>query len=380
MDATPEFRTPGQLIDHLLAQRGWSHRILAVVLGVEESQITKLISGAKAMSAELALTLGDVFGIEPERLLDLQKSYELARARIEARPNPKLALRAHLFGGLPVAAMIKRGWIRAKDVRDIATVESELTRFFGVSSVEEIETIPHAAKKTVVASPATPAQLAWLYRVKELASDLMVPPYSQAGGESLVADLKGLLSAPELSRHVPRLLMERGIRFVIVETLPGAKIDGVCFWLDHRSPVIALSLRYDRIDNLWFVLRHELEHLLKRHGQGAVMLDAELEGERAGIGPTVLEEERAANEAAADFCVPQQRMAGFVARKAPLFSERDLLGFASTLGIHPGLVAGQIQHITGRHELFRKHLVKIRSSIAPAAVTDGWGDVAHASA
>jgi len=34
-------------------------------------------------------------------------------------------------------------------------------------------------------------------------------------------------------------------------------------WLDDKSPVIALSMRFDRIDNFWFVLRHELEHVLR---------------------------------------------------------------------------------------------------------------------
>lgn len=35
----------------------------------------------------------------------------------------------------------------------------------------------------------------------------------------------------------------------------------------------------------------------------------------------------------------------------------------------------KLQHKTGRYDLFRNHLVKIRSAIAPNAVVDGWGDV-----
>ena len=65
---------------------------------------------------------------------------------------------------------------------------------------------------------------------------------------------------------------------MVVEALPGSKIDGACFWLDPTTPVIAMSLRFDRIDNFWFVLRHELEHVLQRHGQSAPVLDIELDG------------------------------------------------------------------------------------------------------
>jgi HTH-type transcriptional regulator/antitoxin HigA len=76
-----------------------------------------------------------------------------------------------------------------------------------------------------------------------------------------------LLYAPEESRHVPRLLLECGVRFILVEKLPQADIDGVCFWLDAKSPVIGMSTRRDKIDNFWFVLRHEIQHVLERHGQ-----------------------------------------------------------------------------------------------------------------
>jgi len=95
-------------------------------------------------------------------------------------------------------------------------------------------------------------------------------------------------------------------------------------------------MRYDRIDNFWFVLRHELEHVIQLHGRNTIMLDAELEGERAGVGETVSVEERIANAAASNFCVPDKMMKSFIARKEPFFAEQDLLGFAAMLKVHPG--------------------------------------------
>jgi len=261
-------------------------------------------------------------------------------------------------------------------VRNVQGVETSLCKFFGVPSVDEIEILPHAAKKTNVFGPATPAQLAWLYRVKQIASNTIAAKYSCDALQSAVHSMRSLIGSPEGARKVPRLLALSGVRYVIVESLPGAKIDGVCFWLDEKSPVIGMSLRHDRIDNFWFVLRHECEHVLQGHGRGAIMLDTELENERAGTGDTIPEEERIANEAAAHFCVPRGQLEKFISRKYPFFSERDILGFAKTLNIHPGIVAGQLQHRTSRYDLFRNHLVKIRSTITPNAMVDGWGDVA----
>ena len=273
------------------------------------------------------------------------------------------------------AEMIRRGWIRAKDVRDVVAVRSELMRFFQVNRIEDIEILPHAAKKTNVNTPVTPVQLVWLYRVKQVASNMLVARYSPSNVSNAVPKLKSLLSAAEEIRKVPRILAESGIRFLIVEAIPSSKIDGVCFWLNEFSPVIALTMRFDRIDNFWFVLRHELEHVICGHGlDSTAMLDSDLEGDRAGTGDVI--EERIADAAAADFCVPQKMMDAFIARKAPLMREADIIAFSRMIKVHPGLIAGQLRHRTGKYNLFGNHLAKVRSIITPNAITDGWGDLA----
>ena len=375
MIETTQYRTPGQLIQALLDARGWTQRVLSVVLNTSETGINKIIAGKQPVDAEMAIALQGIFGIDADKFLTLQKSYELAQARILSVDDPEMATRAHLFGSLPVADMIKRGWLDADDIRNFPKVEAALSKFFGVASVKEIEIFPHAAKKTAVASEVTPIQIAWLYRVKAIASEMLVARYSPEALQSAISKLKELRVSPVAARKVSRILAECGVRYVIVESLPSAKIDGVCFWLNDKSPVVAMTLRYDRIDNFWFVLRHELEHALRGHGREVAMMDAELEGERAGTGDGIAEEEKVANFAAAEFCVPQKSLQSFIARKSPVFYDRDIIGFASTMQIHPGLVAGQLRHKLGIYNRFTNHLVKIRSSVSPGATVDGWGDV-----
>lgn len=374
----PDYANPGQLIAALLEDRGWTQRILAMVLEKDETTVNKIIAGKGAVTTDTALALEEVFGTPAETFLELQRKYDLAVARISARPNQGRATRATLFGDLPISAMVKRGWIAASDPQNLKDVEAGLIKFFGVASASEIEILPHAAKKTLVNTEPTPAQMAWLYRVKSIAEEMLVAKFSVAALEAALPKLHALTVAPEEARKVPRILAECGIRFVIVESIvPSAKIDGVCFWLDENSPVVGLSMRHDRIDNFWFVLRHELEHVRLGHGRAelSMILDAELEGERAGTGEGVPEEERLANDAAQNFCVPSSKMNDFIVRKAPFFSERDMLGFARLLGVHPGIVAGQLQHKTNRYDRFRQHLASIRSEILTGATVDGWGDV-----
>lgn len=370
------FITPGQLIEAHLRERGWTQRTLAKVLGRPEQSISSLMNGKTKISTELALQLREVLGIDAGELLKLQASFDLKKAELEFRPDPALNTRAKVFGELPVGDMIARGWL--KNVSDLwdSQLNDALCAFFGVNSIDEIEVLPHAAKKTDVLGEATAAQIAWLYKVKQIAKHTLVKKYSPAAVKDALTELKPLLSSPEGARKVPRILSDAGIRYAIVETLPTAKIDGVSLWLDEKAPVIGMSIRFDRIDNFWFVLRHELEHVIQKHGQSAVMLDVDLEGDRAGTGSDIPEEERVANAAAAEFCVPQAQLNKFVQVKSPFFAERDIRGFAATYKIHPGLVAGQLQHKTKRFDLFRNHLVKIRSVVTPNAMVDGWGDVA----
>ena len=199
------------------------------------------------------------------------------------------------------------------------------------------------------------------------------PPYAPcAPPRDALPRLSALLSAAEEARHVSRILGECGVRFVVVEPIPGSKIDGACFWLGEDRPVVALSLRLDRIDNFWFVLRHELEHVLQGHGRDQAILDQDLEGTASD---QISEEEIVANAAGAEFCVSKQEMDGFVARVAPFFAEERVVGFAKRLNVHAGLVAGQLQRRLGRYDLFRKYQVKVRSIVTASALTDGWGVV-----
>lgn len=371
-DAT-RFKTPGQLIEWLLSERGWTKRTLSVVLEIDEQKVNRYATDKQPITADFALLLEEVFGVEASIFLGLQCVFDLAKARIVAQPDPRRRTRAEIHHGLPLADMIKRGWINAKDVRD-PNVEKELVRFFGTNRVEDIEILPHSAKKTEVSEPATPAQIAWLYRVRKIAAEMLVARYSPEALQSAVSKLKALLISPEAARKAPRILAEAGVRFLIVESLPGAKIDGVCFWLNDRSPVIAMTMRFDRVDNFWFVLRHEIEHVLQGHGKDKVMLDSDLAGDSAGAAD-IADEERIANAAAADFCVPKKMLDAFVARKAPFFHDRDILAFAKMISVHPGLIAGQIRHRTNNYSRFQNYLAKVRSSVLPNAVVDGWGSV-----
>lgn len=362
---------PGLYLDTELKKRGWLQADLIFILGCAPNTVNQIIMGKRGISPDMSKALGEVFNLPDNHFAILQNAHEIANA---TAPNPSVSLRAKLRSNYPIREMIKRGWLKDADGEELA---AQLARFFEVNDATEIPYIAHAARKSSYEElNVPPVQLAWLFKVRQIAKTMPVPKYSKKALEEALIRMRDMLVAPEEARHVPRILAGCGVRFVIVETLPSAKIDGVCFWLDNNSPVIGLSMRFDRIDNFWFVLRHEIEHVLCGHGKVNGVIDAELEGAKTGTDSGLPAEEIQANGAAAKFCVPQDKMQSFLARKYPFFHEKDVLAFAKLNGVHPGLVVGQVQYKLGRYDYLRNHQVKIRQHVLPSAMVDGWKQTA----
>lgn len=366
---------PGEFLREELDARGWSQRDLAYILGVPEQSVNVIVAGKRGISPEMAKAFGNAFGVSAEYFANLQQAHEMSKARA---PDPGVARRALLQSVYPIREMIRRGWLADMDV---GLLEAQVMRFFCKNNLTDVPCMDYAAKKADY-SVTTPVQWAWLFRVRQLAAEMLVAPFSEKKFGELLAELPRFMIDPEEVRHIPRALAVCGVRYLIVETLPKANIDGVCFWLDNNSPVIAMSTRYDRIDNFWFVLRHEMEHVANKDGRGALSieyLDIDLEGDRAGDSLALPAEERRANIAAANACVPSGDLESFFIRKYPYISERDMLGFAQRVQRHPGIVVGQLQRRMDRYDWLARYKVKVRQFLIGNSTMDGWGVPAPAS-
>lgn len=361
---------PGVYIKEEMEARGWSQRDLAFILGCLEQAINPILNGKRGISPEMAKALGEAFDVPAEFFANLQQAYDLAQART---PDPSVAARRQMQSTYPVREMIKRGWIEQSDA---AMLEIQLARFFGKTKLGEVPYFAHAAKKSSYEEKdISPAQCAWLHRVRQIAKSISVPAYSEKLLRQAVAqEFPSLLYSPDEARHVPRILMECGVKFILVEKLPNAKIDGVCFWMEG-IPVIGMSMQHDRIDNFWFVLRHECEHALNGHGREAEigMIDVDLDS--TGNAVSISEEERIANDAASNFCAPSDKLDSFLKRKHPYYYEKDVVALSRILERHPGIVIGQIRRKLNRYDYLTRYLVKIRHFIVPGSMADGWGQM-----
>lgn len=363
---------PGTFILEELEARNWQQVDLAYILGMSAPQLSPLLNGKASITPDLAAALGDAFDMPPEFFANLQKLYDLNRAK---PVDPGVRTRASWVSVFPVRDMIKRGWIEDTEP---SLLDLQMMRFFGKNRIQDIpfigeegKIVAHAAKRSNAYDSITPLQYAWLRRVTKIAENAEAPTYSETALRNSLTKIRAHLLDKDDLVHIPEILRQCGVRFVLVEHLLGSKIDGVCVWINEQ-PAIGMTTRLDRLDNFAFVLRHEIEHVLCGDGREESFTPVDEIG--ANFETTTDNPEEAhANEEAAEFCIPGQLLESFLTRKGKFVSEQDVISFAARVEIHPAIVVGQIQHKMNKWNWLRKYQSSIRSYLMDWKYVDGWG-------
>jgi HTH-type transcriptional regulator/antitoxin HigA len=351
--------TPGEALRKKLEERGWTQEDLAVITGRSRQTIGALVLGKAEITLEMAASLGAAFGDDPTYWIKLDSAARLPHVKADIGKTKRLA---DLYKTAPVRDMQKRGWI--KETEDLDELTAAVRAFLRPATV---------ATRSSAIDNLSPVQRAWCARARQLAETMTVAAFRPEKAESLKSHLRELAAYPKEVRHLTDVFSRFGIRFVVVEPLPGAKIDGAAFWIDEGSPVITVSVRYDRVDAFWFTVMHECSHILNGD---LISADVDLVGEvpKDHLASSDVER-RASKEAAWSLILPGE-LDSFISRVAPLYSKQRIIQFAHRIKIHPGIVVGQLQH---RGEISystnREMLVKVRSDVIDTAFTDGWGNI-----
>jgi HTH-type transcriptional regulator/antitoxin HigA len=110
---------------------------------------------------------------------------------------------------------------------------------------------------------------------------------------------------------------------------------------EKKNPVIALTMRYNRIDNFWFCLLHELAHLTKHltMDETNIIID-ELEPQQSSIMSKDAKEEEA-DRIAQNALIPEEYW-----KKVNLEAKnlaREVINLTEQLKIHSAIIAGRIR-------------------------------------
>jgi len=158
--------------------------------------------------------------------------------------------------------------------------------------------------------------------------------------DAWLKDLTKLSRFEQGPRLAQEFLADAGIALVFEDHFEKTYLDGAAM-LDGTRPVIALTLRHDRLDNYWFALLHELIHVQKHLRPDNDFIADNLEDKLQ----MQTHDEQEADEGAKNTLIAPAEWESAAVRLEP--STENALALAAQLRIHPVIVAGRVRHAEG---------------------------------
>ena len=193
----------------------------------------------------------------------------------------------------------------------------------------------------------------WLSSVRQTAGWYVAAnstPVFQGLEKSILADLPRRFHNPEDLTQIGPYLAFLGIVFLCEDSIPSMKLDGAVFSLSSGQIVVALSLRYARLDHFWFTLMHELAHVVLHADQ----LDKPILDDFDSISESLIEQQ--ADRLGSDSLIPRNEWRSCPARYTN--SADDIVSFSERLGIPSQCVAGRLRRELDRYDMFSEIINK----------------------
>ncbi len=328
---------PGEMLEEYLETIGLSQAEFARRADLTPKLVNTIIKGHNPVEADTAVALERVTGTKAYIWTGVQKEWELFRSRVAERSQRDTAAVRTWLANFPVKELQQRGVLPSSG--DLHAVREGLLSFFGVANEHAFAglnqrcAVRYRASKTYPSSPE--CVHVWLQLATRSAEKMEVAEFSDAGLLEALAEIRPLTKLPpeEFQPKVTALCAAAGVAIVPVPPLKKTKLNGAAFWYARNKAAVVLSLRHKTNDHFWFTLFHELGHLCL-HGRDTAYVDDER--------PESDAEEAEADAWAEEKLVGQARLRVFMAGQPR--AKSDVRDFAASVGIHPGIIVGMLQH------------------------------------
>jgi HTH-type transcriptional regulator / antitoxin HigA len=331
-----EMPNPIEAIRFRMDQMGLKQVDLIPLIG-SRSKVSEILGGKRPLTLRMIRALHEHLGIPAELLVRTPPDADL----VAEGPDP---------ADLPITEMAKNGAFggmrgEATKVRARECLQYLVERAGGWDMLPVgLHRKAHTSRQNANLNPNS--LFAWQLQVLAEAQQIgEVPEFRRDDiTDSFINALVRLSvvdCAPKVAMDV---LQKYGIIVVLVKHLKKTYVDGAAFVRSDKRAVIGLSGRFDRIDNFWFTLLHEIAHVkLHLDAGGAIVDDMSLRGKSADDNV-----EREADDFAQNGLLPP----GFGLHDREILTQKDVIAVARDLGIHPAIVAGRIQHERSNYRLF----------------------------
>ena len=334
---------PGLHLKEELATYGIKQNELAAETGIQPSQLNELLKGKRSITPDLAILFGAALERPAEWWNKLQADYNLDLARVEETTIKQVeAINTwkEIKKTLPISYFRKEHELSGNIVKDI----NHLLSILNFSSISEMESTLNKErpagilfKKSGKLLEHAPYVNSWIRYVKYLSKNEQVSNFNFDCQYDLLRSLKLIFLGSNVKENLLAKFQEYGIKLIIKSKPDHAPLDGAAFWYDI-NPVIGLTLRHQRFDNLIFTVYHELGHIflhLKQNKETSFVDSLE----DAKINTSSQENE--ANEFARNSLIPDEYWKEFVFGKTK-FSDESIQSFANKMFVPPQVVWGRL--------------------------------------
>jgi len=301
------------------------------------SRVSEVLGRKRPLTVQMIRALSIGLGISAETLVGLSIPEDHATSgKTEVD-----------WSKFPFKEMARRGWLSDLSVKAKSGVEEVVKRFIEDAGLQFGAAAFRRSIGGEAPSPTTRYALyAWLARVIQQAR-AMKPRLGPFEPEKLTASFLRDLAQLSWSERGPLLAVEflecHGIAVVIEPHLKGTQLDGAALKDADGTPIVGLTLRYDRLDNFWFTLVHEVAHVWKHVGNDEAFLD---DLDAASDDRREAEANRLAREA----FIPRVMWRRSEAYLSP--SRETIEKLARELRIHPAIVAGRLRKESSNYTAF----------------------------
>lgn len=348
---TIEILGPGSLLKKELKARGLTQRKFAEEVGMRPSHISEIISGKRSVSKAIAIKFQEALGIEAKNWLELQIKAEV-NAQLDDSEIKAAEELAKYDSILSLKVFFKQNKIDKKcpytKKLDFLKRSIRLASFENAKdSVNNLVTGGFFRKSEKTGLDARMIATWVALARQESQKNKPIGHFDRNTLVSLAKELSGIFH--ENSNTIYRLmttLSNYGINFCIVDKVEHASIDGYSF-LENGIPTIAITTRFDRIDNLAFSVMHEVCHVYKHLNENN---DQRLNVVSEGFDCT--KEEKEANEFAAEALIPKKKwnQVPLVALNNPWTIQSCYTKWAERNGLNKWIVLGRVSHETGMYK------------------------------
>lgn len=327
--------TPREAILFRMHEQGLRQKELVPYIG-SKSKVSEILNGKRQLTLPMIRALHENLGI----------SLDVLTQEIKTKDE---IIDWDLF---PIKEMVKRHWITAPLGEISKTSKNIMEDFFAQLGGHKTATVYCKSTKFNERTNRNMdkyALLAWVARVSIKAkqsniSKKYVPGIVDDDFLKNIAQASRLDNGPIIAKN---FLEDAGIPLIVEPHLPRTYIDGAAILSADDKPIIALTIRHDRLDNFWHTLLHELAHVSRHLEKPYEFFVDDLDSDL-----NLNKKEIEADALARNSFIPRKEW-----KRSNVFfepSENLICEYAQKWMIHPSIIAGRIRYETKNFYRFRQ--------------------------